>query len=134
MMKNEKGAALPLVLIAIAIGALVIPAFLNRTGASLIGSRAYMQEISAQYAVDSGAEQAIWNLRYGGLGDTLVDVGDNVTYPLGEPVNGLDVTVTVTRTGQPDDFSIASSAGDRTLDASVSVNATEASILSWNVN
>jgi hypothetical protein len=130
-MKSEKGQALPLVLIAIAIGALVMPSFLNHTGTSLIGSRAYRQEIDAQYAADAGAEHAVWNLRYGGLGDTLVDVGDNVTYALGESVNGLPVDVTVIKTAEPDFFDITSSAGDRALNASVSVNSTDTSILTW---
>ena len=132
-MQSEKGQALPLVLIAIAIGALVIPSFLSHTGTSLISSRAYAQEIDEQYAADSGAEQAIWNLKYGGLADTLADVGDNVTYQLGESINGLVVTVMVIKTGEPDVFGITSSAGDRALEASASVNSTAANILSWRI-
>jgi hypothetical protein len=132
-MNSEKGQALPLVLIALAVGALVLPSFLNHTGTSLIGSRTYAQEIGAQYAADSGAEHAIWNLKYGGLGDTLVDIGDNVTYALGESVNDLPVNITVVKTGEPDDYDITSSAGDRALSASVSVNSTDTNILSWYI-
>ncbi len=132
-MKSEKGQALPLVLIAIAIGALVIPPFLNNTGTSLIGSRTYAQEIYAQYAADSGAEHAIWNLKYGGLGDTLNDVGDNVSYALGESINGLAVNISVIKTAEPDFYEITSSAGDRALNASVSVNSSDAKVLSWNI-
>jgi len=133
MLKSEKGQALPLVLIAIAIGALVIPSFLNNTGTSLIGSRAYAQEIYAQYAADSGAEHAIWNLKYGGLSDTLADVGDNVSYALGESVNGLAVNVSVVKTAEPNFYDITSSAGDRVLNTAVSVNATDTSILTWHI-
>ena len=132
-MKSEKGQALPLVLIAIAIGALVIPSFLNNAGTSLIGSRTYAQEIYAQYAADSGAEHAIWNLKYGGLSDTLTDVGDNVSYALGESINGLAVSVYVIKTAEPDFFGITSSAGDRALNASVSANSTDTNILSWYI-
>jgi hypothetical protein len=132
-MKSEKGQALPLVLIAIAIGALVIPPFLNNTGTSLIGSRTYAQEIYAQYAADSGAEHAIWNLKYGGLSDTLTSVGDNVSYALGESINSLAVNVSVIKTAEPDFYDITSSAGDRALNASVSVNSSDAKILSWNI-
>ena len=131
MMKSEKGQALPLVLIAIAIGALVIPSFLNNTGTSLIGSRTYAQEIYAQYAADSGAEHAIWNLKFGELGDTLAAVGDNITYALGEPINGLAVNVSVIKTAEPDFYAITSSAGNRALNASVSVNNTDTNILTW---
>ena len=133
MLKSEKGQALPLVLIAIAIGALVIPSFLNNTGTSLIGSRAYAQEIYAQYAADSGAEHAIWNLKYSVLSDSLADVGDNVSYALGESVNGLAVNISVVKTGEPNLYDITSSAGDRVLNASVSVNATATNILTWHI-
>jgi hypothetical protein len=132
-MNSEKGQVLPLVLIAMAIGALVIPSFLNHTGASLISSRAYGQEIHVQYAADSGAEQAIWNLKYGGLGGSLANVGDNVSYSLDESVNNLPVTVYVVKTAEPNDYSITSSAGDRVLNASVSVNSTVTDILSWQI-
>jgi hypothetical protein len=134
MMKGEKGQALPLVLIAIAIGALVIPSFLIHTGTSLISSRVYAEEIKTQYAADSGAEQAIWNLKYGGLGDALADVGDNVSYQLGESINDLPVTVSVVKTAEPDYFSITSSAGSKTLNASVSINSTDSNVLSWNMD
>jgi hypothetical protein len=133
MMKSEKGQALPLVLIAIAIGALVIPSFLSHTGTSLIGSKIYAQEINAQYAADSGAEHALWNLKYGGLSDTLIAVGDNVSYQLDESVNGLPVIVNVVKTAEPDVFGITSSSGGRVLNVSVSVNTTAANILSWYI-
>jgi hypothetical protein len=133
MMKSEKGQALPLVLIAIAIGALMIPSFLNHTSASLISSKAYAREINVQYAADSGAEQAIWNLKYGGLSDTLIAVGDNVSYQLSESINGLPVTVAVMKTAEPNFFGITSSAGDRVLNASVSVNSTATNVLSWYI-
>jgi hypothetical protein len=133
MINSEKGQVLALVLIAMAIGAMVIPSFLNHTGASLISSRAYRQEINVQYAADSGAEQAIWNLKYGGLGGSLVNVGDNVSYSLAESLNGLPVAVTVVKTAEPNDYSITSSAGDRVLNASVSVNSTVTDILSWQI-
>lgn len=132
-MKSEKGQALPLVLIAIAIGALVIPSFLSHTGASLIGSKIYAQEINVQYAADSGAEHALWNLKYGGLSDTLIAVGDNVSYQLDESVNGLPVIVNVVKTAEPDVFGITSSSGGRVLNVSVSVNTTAANILSWYI-
>jgi hypothetical protein len=132
-MKNEKGQALPIVLIALALGALVIPSFLNHASASLISSRAYAQSMDAQYASDSGVEHAIWNLKYNGLDITLNDIGDNITYQLGESINDLPVTVFLIKTAEPNFFNITSSAGENTLNASVSVNGTAANILSWNI-
>jgi hypothetical protein len=130
-MDSEKGQALLLVMIALAIGALVLPSFLNHTGTSLIGSRAYRQEIGAQYAADSGAEHAIWNLKYGGLEGTLKSVGSYVSYTLDESINGLPVEITVTK--QPSSYSIVSSAGDRVLNASVNITGGAVIIESWYI-
>jgi hypothetical protein len=131
MWHGEKGQALPLVLITIALGAMVIPAFLNNTGTSLIGARAYNEEIAAQYAADSGAEHAIWDLKYGDLSGQIPDIDDSVNYALGENVNGLSVNITVTKTGNPSAYLIVSSAGNCALDVSASVNSTETRVFSW---
>ena len=134
MMKSEKGQALPLVLIAIAIGALVIPSFLSQTGTSLIGSRTYAQEINAQYAADSGAEHAIWNLKYGGLKIVIPDVGDSTSYSINETINNQQVNVTVIYTDdKPSDiYEIAASAGNKHVDTTIAIKGNNISILNWN--
>lgn len=132
MKNSEKGQALPLVLIALALGAMVIPPFLENTGASLVSSRTYAEGLSSQYAADSGAEHAIWNLKYGGLSATLPSVGDNVSYALGESINGLAVNVSIIKTAEPNVYDITSSAGERALNASVSVNSTDTNVLTWS--
>ena len=63
MMNNEKGQALPLALIVLAVGTLVIVSFLGLASSNLIGSRAYEQAITEQYAADAGVEYAIWHLQ-----------------------------------------------------------------------
>jgi hypothetical protein len=94
-LKGEKGQALPLVMIAITIGALVIPSFLGNVGTSLIGSRTFMQEMNTQYTCDAGVEHAIWNLAYNGLTDNITYGGDMVNYLLPESINGLSANITV---------------------------------------
>ncbi len=69
MMNGERGQVLPLVLIAVTIGALVITPFLGHADTSLIGSRMYGREINEQYSRDSGIEHAIWRLTDDGLAD-----------------------------------------------------------------
>jgi hypothetical protein len=93
--KCEKGQALPLVMIAVMIGAVVIPPFLEHTSSSLIGSRVYGQSIQAQYAVDAGAEQAIWNLTNGSITANLTTAGNTVSYSLPETINGLTTNVRI---------------------------------------
>jgi hypothetical protein len=134
MMKSERGQALPLVLIAIMVGALVIPPFLGHAGTSLIGSRHYAESIDAQYAVDAGAEHAIWNLVYNGLTDNISSPDDYVTYELDEPINGLTTTVTVTNTDVSGNtvYEILAEAGDNSINAEVAFPGGNLTILSWS--
>jgi hypothetical protein len=132
MIKSERGQALPLVLVAIMLGALVIPPFLGHAGTSLIGSRHYGDALYAQYAADSGAEHALWSLAYNDLADSIPSPGDNVTYELDEPVNGLETTVTVTNTDNVV-YEIFSAANDSSVNAGVSFSGGNITILSWYV-
>ena len=95
LLKGEKGQALPLVMIAITIGALVIPSFLGNVGTSLIGSRTFAQEMNTQYACDAGAEHAVWSLAYNGLTANVSSGGDMISYLLPEAINGLTANITV---------------------------------------
>ena len=61
-MNSEKGQALPLALLALAIGMLIVTPFLGHADSSLTGSRIYNQKISEQYSADAGVEYAIWLL------------------------------------------------------------------------
>jgi len=63
MMNDEKGQALPLVLLALAVGTLVIAPFLGQASSSLIGSRIYGEAITELYSCDAGIEWALWRLK-----------------------------------------------------------------------
>jgi hypothetical protein len=95
-MKGEKGQALPLAMLALTIGSLIIAPFLGHAGTSLISSRTYADTISARNAADAGVEHAIWNLTYGNMAELIPDAGDDITYQLGEALNGYVPSVTVT--------------------------------------
>jgi hypothetical protein len=95
-MNGEKGQALPLAILVLAIGSLVVAPFLGHAGTSLTGSRIYRQEMAGLYAGDAAVEHAIWSLAYGGLADAFSGPGDQVSYQAPEAVNGLTATVTVT--------------------------------------
>jgi len=92
---NEKGIALPLVMIAIMVGALVIPAFLGRVSTGLLGSRNYRDVLNAEYAADAGAEHAIWNLTDGTIKNIIPEAGNSTSYVLPETVNGLPAKVKI---------------------------------------
>ncbi len=95
-MNGERGQALVLSLIALALGALVVVPFLSHAGTNLISSRAQSGIINEQSASDAGIENAIWNLAYGGLASSFTHSGDQVSYQLGNTVNGFNPTITIT--------------------------------------
>jgi hypothetical protein len=95
-MNEEKGQALIIAMIALALGALVVVPFLNHAGTNLIGSRTQRDMINIQSAGDAGIEDAIWKLAYGGWASSFTHSGDQVNYQLADAVNGYNSAVTIT--------------------------------------
>jgi hypothetical protein len=95
-MKNERGQALPLAMMTLAVGMIIITPFLGHASASVTGSRTYGASIGARSACDAGVEHAIWRLTRDGLAAQLTEPGDHITYQLAEPVNSLSTSITVT--------------------------------------
>ena len=95
-MNREKGQALPLALVALAIGMLTIAPFLGHAGSSIIGSRIYEQAISEQYSADAGVEHAIWHLQ---SGESEVPEGEELELPQ-FTLNSQTVNVTLVNQGE----------------------------------
>lgn len=130
--KSEKGQALPLVMIAIMIGAMVIPPFLGHVGGNLTGSKVYAQSIDSEYAADSGVEHAIWDLTYGTIASSIPNNGDTVSYVLPESINGLTANVTISNRIQDlNGYSINATAGDRLITAVVGTDNGTVNVMSW---
>lgn len=107
MLNNEKGQTLPLVLIAVAIGALVVTPFLSHAGTGILASRLFGKAINEQYSSDSGVEHGVWRLLDDGLTATLTAPGDSISYNLSESINGVTPAVTVANSWETiasDDF------------------------------
>lgn len=96
MMNSQKGQALPLALLALAIGMLTIAPFLGHVSSSLIGSRIYEQAISEQYSADAGVEYAIWHLQ---SGESEVPEGEELELPQ-FTLNSKTVNVTIANQGE----------------------------------
>jgi len=96
MMNSQKGQALPLALIALAIGILVVAPFLSHAGSSLIGSRIYEQSIDEQYSADAGVEYAIWQIQ---SGEAEVPEGEELELPQ-FALNNKTVNVTIANEGE----------------------------------
>lgn len=94
-MNSEKGQALPLAILALAIGTLVITPFLGHASSNLIGSRVYEQSLAELYSCDAGIEYAIWGLLSGNL-----EVAESTTEALPQfTINNKTVYVTVENLG-----------------------------------
>ncbi len=142
-LREEKGQALALALIALAAGFLLVTPFLNSVSTKLLASRKYRASIVEQYAGDAGIEDAIWRVRFEGV---VITPGSTLSYALDEPFNGITASVSVTRVsggqggGQGQggaggkNYDIVSSAGDTTDEVSVNVLAGDVSIVSWQRN
>ena len=96
-MKGEKGQALPLALVALAIGAILVTPFARSVSVNSIASRTYSSSILQQYSSDAGVEDAIWDLTKGTLADQLTAPGDTVSYSLSGSVNEVVPNISVTR-------------------------------------
>jgi cytoskeletal protein CcmA (bactofilin family) len=96
MMNSQKGQALPLALVALAIGMLVVAPFLSHAGSSLVGSRIYEQAIDEQYSADAGVEYAIWQIQ---SGESEVPEGEELELPQ-FALNSKTVNVTIANEGE----------------------------------
>ena len=101
LLRNEKGQALPLALIALSLGALLVGGFLSNTSTNLIATQVFKRATNEQYAADSGIEDAIWNLIYGDFTTFLTGPGYSWSYSPTESINEYTPDVTVTRGSAP---------------------------------
>lgn len=95
LLKSESGAALPMAMLLMLVGAIVIVPLLSTVSTgSLIARHASFAD-TEDYAGDAGVEDAIWELLYNDLGSSIPNVNNTTSYVLGSPVNGDTVNVSV---------------------------------------
>ena len=89
--RDEKGAALVLVLILLLISGLIIGPLLSYMGTGLITGEVYETRTDELYAADAGVEDAIWKIQHG---ETPVCPGspEKWSYNIAD-INGKNVTV-----------------------------------------
>jgi hypothetical protein len=100
-LRIEKGQALPMVLILMAVGGLIIVPLLAYTSSGLKVGKAYEKMADEYYAADAGIEDGLWQIKYNHL-DELFDNYERYnytaqySYPFSHPVNVNDIDVDVT--------------------------------------
>jgi len=100
-MNNQRGQALILVLIALALGSLLITPTLNYVSTGLLETRLSKQQLLEQYAADAAVEYSLWQLKYNvdGLSDQLNP--ENPSANTSITVNGIDVPIITEITQSP---------------------------------
>lgn len=93
-MKRQRGQALILVLIALALGSLLITPTLNYAYTGLRETRVSQEQLLEQYAADAAVEYSLWVLKYNVDGLTGQLGTENPSSNTSVTVNGMEVLVT----------------------------------------
>ena len=96
-MKDEKGQALAISLVALAAVVVLAIPFMRSVNTANIAFRSYEASVAQQYSADAGVEDAIWNLTKGTFAAQLVNPGDTASYSLSQPANGIIPSVAITK-------------------------------------
>jgi len=96
LVRDEKGAALVLVLILLLIGGLITAGLLSHMGAGLLAGEIYERRTDELYAADAGVEDAIWKIQNG---EVTICPGQPIEPPFNIDVNDKSVTVYIELVG-----------------------------------
>ena len=101
LVRDEKGAALVMVLILLLISGLIIGPLLSYMGTGLITGEVYEMRTDELYAADAGVEDAIWKIQHPGEAGYLPCSPGNPprVYTITD-INGKDVEVTIEYIGE----------------------------------
>jgi hypothetical protein len=95
--RNEKGQALPIVLVLLLIGGLFTAPLLGYMGTGLIAGQVHEDRMEELYAADAGVEDAIYKIITDDASLQALDDNDSYTYTLADTVNNLSVDVIITK-------------------------------------
>ena len=135
---GESGQALPLALIAMALGALLVAPFLTNVSVNLLAARRDGVAVQDGYATDSGVEWGLWRL----LADPALTTSPSYTelplQPTPVSVNGDAFPTTevrrVSSSGSTYSYDLRSVRGDSTITARISASAAGVTVVSWQVD
>ena len=97
-MNRQRGQALILVLIALALGSLIITPTLNYVSTGLLETRISKQQLLEQYAADAAVEYGLWQLQYN-IDGLQLDPENSANSSI--TVNGMEVPIITEITQSP---------------------------------
>ena len=97
VLRDESGGSLPAVLVALAVGVVLLSPFLAHVSSRMLAIRDLEGTLGSQYASDSGIEFGIWNLLHNSAFKATVDAAPltPITLTPAVTLNGTTVTTTV---------------------------------------
>lgn len=135
---REDGQALPLALVALAIGTVLVTPFLANVSVNVIASRRTEEAISDRYSVDAGIEWGLWRLKNDPALTSSATYTETPLQPTPAAINGDSFPTTevrfVSADGGSNNYDLRSQRDGRMITARVSASASGVTVVSWQVD
>ena len=136
--RREEGQALPLALIALAVGVVLVTPFLTTVSVNVIASRHAEEAIANRYSTDAGMEWGLWRLKNDPTLTTSTTYTETPLQPTPAAVNGDSFPTTeirfVSSAGASVSYDLRSQRGGRTIVARVTASPSGVSVVSWQID
>jgi len=135
---REEGQALPLALVALAVGTLLVTPFLANVSVNVIASRQTEEAIADRYSADAGMEWGLWWLKNDPALTTSTTYIEAPLQPTPTAINGDSFPTTEVRfvsgDGGSATYDLRSQRDGRTIEGRIIASASGVTIVSWQVD
>lgn len=135
---GEQGQALPLALVALAVGAILVAPFLTNVSVNVIASRRTEEAIADCYSTDAGVEWGLWMLKNDPSLTTSATYTETPLQPTPAAINGDSFPTTeiryVSSGGGSNNYDLRSQRDGQTVTARVAASASGVTVVSWQVD
>ena len=135
---REGGQALPLALIALAVGAVLVTPFLTIVSVNVLASRQTDEAIADRYSADAGMEWGLWRLKNDPALTTSASYTETPLQPTPAAINGDGFPTTeirfVSSAGAFNTYDLRSQRDGRTITARVTASASGVTVVSWQID
>ncbi len=138
MSARQEGQALPLALIALAIGVVLVTPFLTIVSVNVIASRQTEEAIADRYSADAGMEWGLWRLKNDPALTTSTTYTETPLQPTPAAINGDSFPTTEVRFvsggGASSTYALRSQRDGRIITARVTASASGVTVISWQID
>lgn len=135
---REGGQALPLALVALAVGAVLVTPFLTIVSVNVLASRQTDEAIADRYSADAGMEWGLWRLKNDPALTTSATYTEMPLQPTPATINGDSFPTTeirfVSSAGASNTYDLRSQRAGRSITARVTASASGVTVVSWQID